>query len=72
MSETAVVGCPHPVKGETVFAFVVLKENVAATHQQIIEQLKNDVKKHIASYAVPEFILVSCKHKIILDFHFFF
>lgn len=60
MSEAAVVGCPHPVKGETVFAFIVFKEAVSATRAEIVEQLKKDVKKSIAGYAVPEFMLVSC------------
>uniref|UniRef100_A0A2P2I3B5 Acetyl-coenzyme A synthetase n=1 Tax=Hirondellea gigas TaxID=1518452 RepID=A0A2P2I3B5_9CRUS len=59
VSETAVVGCPHPVKGETVFAFVVLKEQVSSSIEDISKQLRADVKKHIASYAVPEFLLVT-------------
>ena len=57
ISETAVVGFPHPVKGESVFAFVVLKETVSATKEEIVAQVRKDVRKHVAGYAVPEFLL---------------
>ncbi|KAF2366208.1 Acetate-CoA ligase [Trinorchestia longiramus] len=59
VSETAVVGCPHPVKGETIFAFMVLKESSSSSMEDIEVQLRMSVKENIASYAVPEFMLVA-------------
>jgi long-chain acyl-CoA synthetase len=50
VKEAAVVGAPHPVKGETVKAFVVLREGMTAD----IEALKSLCKERIASYKVPE------------------
>ncbi|XP_018013716.1 acetyl-coenzyme A synthetase 2-like, mitochondrial [Hyalella azteca] len=59
VSETAVVGCPHALKGETIFAFLVLKENSASPQHKIETELRESVKHNIASYAVPEFMLIA-------------
>lgn len=53
MSETAVVGFPHPVKGEAVFAFIVLKEELESSQENIVADLKKLVRSQIAGYAVP-------------------
>lgn len=59
VAEVAVVGFPHEVKGEGVFAFMILKDH---THESI-EEIKNDLRKlvrsKIAGYAIPETFLVS-------------
>ncbi|GBC97966.1 Long-chain-fatty-acid--CoA ligase [bacterium HR17] len=47
--EAAVVGVTHPVRGETVKAFVVLKEGVTATEAELIAFCRD----HLASYKVP-------------------
>jgi len=58
VSESAVVGFPHDVKGEGIFAFVVLKEKGKKEDQAQIEQeLKTLCKSQIAGYAVPDYIL---------------
>ncbi|OAF71366.1 hypothetical protein A3Q56_00858 [Intoshia linei] len=57
--ESAVVGYPHEIKGEAMFAFVILKENVSMSSDKIIQQLKDSVKKNIASFAVPHHILIT-------------
>ena len=60
MSESAVVGYPHDVKGEGIFAYVVLKDKgKAVDRSQMDKELKSLCKTTIASYAMPDFILVS-------------
>jgi acetyl-CoA synthetase len=60
VSETAVVGYPHEVKGEGIFAFVVLKEAGTKMDRTVLEkELRSLCKAKIAAYAVPDFILVS-------------
>ena len=52
VKEAAVVGVPHPYRGETVKAFVVLKEGMTATE----EELRNFCRQRLAKYKVPEII----------------
>ena len=60
VSESAVVGYPHDIKGEGIFAFVVLKEKGKKEDPAKIEQqLKTLCKTQIAGYAMPDYILVS-------------
>lgn len=58
MAEAAVVGYPHEVKGESVYAYIVLKETGAElTKEQqnvLVNELKSSVKKNISGFAVPE------------------
>ncbi len=62
MAETAVVGFPHPVKGEGVYAYIVVKESAMdMTHEERMKmrnELKSMVKKKISGFAVPEMIQV--------------
>ncbi|KAK7086893.1 Acetyl-coenzyme A synthetase 2-like, mitochondrial [Halocaridina rubra] len=58
VAEAAVVGFPHDIKGEGVYAFIVLKENLYSTEQEILTDLKKLVKTKIAAYAVPDHTLV--------------
>ncbi|ODM98549.1 Acetyl-coenzyme A synthetase 2-like, mitochondrial [Orchesella cincta] len=58
VSETAVVGFPHELKGEGIFAFVVLKEDgKKADRSKIEKELKALCKSQIAGYAIPDYIL---------------
>jgi len=57
VSETAVVGFPHAIKGEGIFAFVSLKDGRSNT--AIEADLKQLAKKSIAAYAIPDHILVT-------------
>jgi len=59
VAETAVVGFPCALKGEGVYAYVTFKEGVQESQEQIIDDLKKMVRANIASYAVPELILVA-------------
>ena len=49
IKEVAVFGKPHPDKGETVVAAIVLKEGATATSAEIIDYCRN----HLAVYKAP-------------------
>ncbi len=63
MAETAVVGFPHPVKGEGVYAYIVVKESAMNMTYEEKEKMKNElklmVKQKISGFAAPELIQVS-------------
>ncbi|CAH1793084.1 unnamed protein product [Owenia fusiformis] len=59
VAETAVVGFPHDIKGEGVYAYVTLMDEIQEPEAQIIQELKEMVKKQIASYAVPEIVQIA-------------
>jgi len=52
VAEAAVIGKPHPVKGESIKAFVILKEGYSAS-EKLIEDLKYHVKTELGALAVP-------------------
>jgi acetyl-CoA synthetase len=54
VAEAAVVGRPHEVKGQSIVAYVVLKEGVDGR----VEELKKHVRQEIGSIAVPDEIHV--------------
>lgn len=58
VAEAAVVGFPHPIKGEGVYAYIVLKEHVDTEKEVMLEQLRTMVKKGISGFAVPDHIQV--------------
>ncbi|WAA11626.1 long-chain-fatty-acid--CoA ligase [Fervidibacillus halotolerans] len=49
VQEVVVVGVPDPYRGETVKAFIVLKEGAKATE----EEFNEFARKHLAAYKVP-------------------
>lgn len=53
IAEAAVVGYPHDVKGEGIYAFVVLKEGINAT-DGLTRSLEDHVKKEISPIAKPD------------------
>ena len=57
-SEAAVVGYPHPVKGEGIFAYVILKEGYEAD-EELAGELRNEVRRHIGAFATPDQILIT-------------
>ena len=50
--EAAVIGVPDPYRGETVKAFIALKEGETATQEEIIEFCQ----EHMAAYRVPKVV----------------
>ncbi len=53
VAEAAVVGYPHEIKGEGIYAFVVLQEGVPFD-EALAESLKNHVRKLIGPIAKPD------------------
>lgn len=57
-SEAAVVGFPHEIKGEGIFAYVILREGYEST-DELVGELKNEVRHHIGPIATPDYILIA-------------
>ena len=55
VAEAAVVGCPHEVKGQGIYAYVTLMEGVAQS-DELLAELRNWVRKEIGPIATPDFI----------------
>jgi acetyl-CoA synthetase len=55
VAEAAVVGYPHDIKGEAIYAFVTLKAGETGS-DALAEELRQWVAKHIGSLARPEVV----------------
>ncbi|MDF1613835.1 acetate--CoA ligase [Desulfurivibrio dismutans] len=55
VAEAAVVGAPHEVKGQTIYAYVSLKSGVNPS-DELRAALRTQVRKEIGPIATPEFI----------------
>ncbi|KAM4688575.1 acetyl-coenzyme A synthetase, cytoplasmic-like isoform 1-T2 [Discoglossus pictus] len=55
VAEAAVVSRPHPVKGECLYCFVILKDGKKFT-ERISDELKKQVREKIGPIATPDFI----------------
>ncbi|WP_207260797.1 acetate--CoA ligase [Desulfovibrio sp. Huiquan2017] len=55
VSEAAVVGMPHDIKGETIYAYVTLRSGLEPS-DDMVKELKVWVRKEIGPIATPEFI----------------
>jgi acetyl-CoA synthetase len=53
VAEAAVVGTPHPIKGQGIYAFVTLKSGVA-TSDSLKRELVDHVRKEIGPIAAPD------------------
>ena len=58
VAEAAVVGAPHPIKGQTIYAYVSLKSGVEA-NDDLVKALRTHVRTEIGPIATPEFIQFS-------------
>ncbi|MEW9676972.1 acyl--CoA ligase [Lentibacillus sp. L22] len=56
VQECAVVASPHPIRGNIVKAFVVLKDGVDANNPDLVKQLQDFVKEQTAPYKYPRAI----------------
>jgi acetyl-CoA synthetase len=56
VAEAAVVGRPHEIKGQSIAAFVTVKEGIRAT-AGLVDELKDHVVKKIGAIARPDQIL---------------
>ncbi|HZD53918.1 MAG TPA: acetyl-coenzyme A synthetase, partial [Woeseiaceae bacterium] len=55
VAEAAVVGCPHEVKGQGIYAYVTLMEGIGQS-DGLLDELKAWVRKEIGPIATPDFI----------------
>ncbi|WP_372384937.1 acetate--CoA ligase [Vibrio sp. BS-M-Sm-2] len=55
VAEAAVVGIPHSLKGQAVYAYVILNDNEASS-TELKKELKNWVRKEIGPIATPEVV----------------
>ena len=55
VAEAAVVGCPHEIKGQGIYAYVTLKAGIAPT-EALQKELRDWVRKEIGPIATPDFI----------------
>src|SRR6058998_3049117 len=60
VAEAAVVGKPHPLKGQVLVAYVVLKGGQVRT-DSLTQELRDHVRKEIGAIAVPDEIYVTGK-----------
>jgi len=55
VAEAAVVGAPHEVKGQTIYAYVSLKDGVSPS-DELLAELRTWVRTEIGPIATPEYI----------------
>lgn len=58
VAESAVVGMPHPVKGQAIYAFITLKKGVEES-DELKKELRNHVRTEIGPIASPEVLQFS-------------
>lgn len=54
VSETAVIGIPHEIKGESAVAFSILKEKADLNQENVRSELTQLVRGRLAKFAAPE------------------
>jgi acetyl-CoA synthetase len=55
VAEAAIVGCPHDIKGTTLYAFVTPKEGVAPS-DALKKELIAGIRERIGAFAAPEYL----------------
>ncbi|MBO6576594.1 MAG: acetate--CoA ligase [Rhodothermales bacterium] len=58
VAEAAVVGCPHPIKGQGIYCYVTLNAGIEPS-EDMEKQLKLQVREHIGPIATPDHIQFS-------------
>jgi acetyl-CoA synthetase len=60
VAEAAVVGYPHPIKGQGIYCYVLLNKGFAETgKQELIGALKEQVRHVIGAFAAPDVIHIA-------------
>jgi acetyl-CoA synthetase len=57
VAEAAVVGYPHDIKGQGIFAYVILKDGYSES-TELVGELRNEARHHIGPIATPDVILI--------------
>ena len=58
VAESSVVGFPHEVLGEGIYAFLILMQHSDYIHEELIKELRKIVKSKISGFAVPQHFLI--------------
>ena len=58
VAQAAVVGKPHPIKGQAISAFVMLIEGAEET-EELIRELVKEVRNGVGPFASPDQIVVA-------------
>lgn len=53
VAETAVVGAPHEIEGQCIYAFIVLKKGFKAS-QELAKDIRKYIRSKVGAIAVPE------------------
>ncbi|MCI4671402.1 MAG: acetate--CoA ligase [Bacteroidia bacterium] len=56
--EAAVVGYPHDIKGQGIYAYITMADNVQKDEDTIVKEIRDVVSKHIGPIAKPDKIQV--------------
>jgi acetyl-CoA synthetase len=59
VAEAAVVGYPHDIKGQGIYAYVVLASGAKAADENIVGSLKEQVRHVIGAFAAPDVIHIA-------------
>ncbi len=59
IAESAVVGFPHDIKGQGIFAYVIMKQTEHANPDTIKKEIIQTVRKEIGPIATPDVILIT-------------
>ena len=55
VAEAAVVGCPHDIKGQCIYAYVMPMRGITPS-DELVKELKAFVAEQVGSFAKPDFI----------------
>ncbi|MFO7705912.1 MAG: acetate--CoA ligase [Halopseudomonas sp.] len=55
VAEAAVVGCPHDIKGQCIYAYVMPMRGITPS-DELIKELKTIVAEQVGAFAKPDFI----------------
>ncbi|MCY4561245.1 MAG: acetate--CoA ligase [Flavobacteriaceae bacterium] len=58
VTESAVVGYPHPIKGEGIYAYIVTSDVEHINKEQLIDEVIKEVRTYIGPIAKPDQVLV--------------
>ncbi len=59
VAQAAVVGRPHPIKGESIIAFATLTESNAEEEDELVKELRLLIRGEIGPFAAPDIIALT-------------
>jgi len=58
VAESAVIGVPHDIKGQALFAYVTLKDGYDLTSSLIVSELVSAIANEVGPFAKPDYIVL--------------